>query len=66
MSAEDITEWLRSEPRKFDESHPLPNAPSMKWDSGIEQAKNIKVSVADFGQGIDAIASSYTAQSDRT
>ncbi|KIP04126.1 hypothetical protein PHLGIDRAFT_129704, partial [Phlebiopsis gigantea 11061_1 CR5-6] len=50
MSAEDITEWLRSEPRKFGESHPLPNPPSMKWDSGIEQAKNIKVLVADFGQ----------------
>ena len=53
MSADDITEWLQSgrDTREFDESHPLPNLPSVTWNCGVEEARKIKVSLADFGQG---------------
>ena len=54
MSADDITEWLSSVSscnNSTDVSHPLPTPPELTWDCPIDVAEQIRITLADLGQG---------------
>lgn len=51
MSAEEITSWISSV-ADDEESHPLPNPSWLTWDCDLEEAKRIKVTLVDLGQGV--------------